>query len=565
MSIKAEDIFKSLEKLGVRKGFPFRSEPIPQRDEEERLLLRARGMTAGSGMWSTDIFSKQAQFLERFEPEMRDFVPCENLPGSYDSPYNLLAMSQLKYYFSWRAAFRNGQKARCDGGYADLYFRETLAGFGAAESERIGLWCKLLREYPDLPSMTRDRLKAAIIDQYAVSGDDMPFWLRMAEKGLDRHDFGPFYEYDQRLLPGSFAFALKRTNYDPRKGKYFQEKDLPRLEKAYDAACQAAFDLLASRKVKGEIVLWGRTHKDKNWKPLYVAYARYQSPKVRRTGDVVISATEKYVFKRGESSLHRASLWNAHLAVVLGYLLKRCEARMRIYDKYRYRLNPSPETFRKDLFHSGLRYKQFSELLDSGEFDRVVDAAIDASLKPAPIKPKKVEVDFSRLADIRRDADIVRAELTVAESELHDASPIAVKAASVMAEAAPIPAKASPTMAEAAPIAAKASPVLEEAAPFPAASASARKAESSNPQFARANASPMEQFVAALTDAQAQALIHILQGKHPETVTGGMMAQVFWEEINEHSLDILGDTVYNAEEACIYEDYADELKDALGI
>ena len=517
MGKTVEEIFKALEKLGVRRASSlFRPEPDRETDQETKLLLKARSLGTQSMIWSGDVFARQADFLERVAPKGAPFEAFRYLPATYESPFNVMTMAQLRYYLTWRAGFRYGQTPPCDGGYVEVYLRELCLGTGCEDWQRSELCARLLKSYPDTPESTRRQIGQCLIDLYVISADTVPFWVRMAELGLTRHDFGPMYEYDQRLLPGSFQYALAHTVYDPRSGSYFQDGDLPRLEKAYDAACGAAFDLFAERKVRGDIVLWGRSHKHNTWRPLALPYMRYAPPQVRRRGEVEISPNDRYILEKDAYARKCVSAWLPHFqAVFIGYLLKKCEARMRIYDKYRYRLNPSPVTLRKDMFNAGLRYKQFSELLDSGDFDKALDAAIDLALKPPT---KKVKVDVSQLDRIREDAEIVRQKLTVEEEP---------------------------------------APVKPAAAPKP------KQAPDQNKNPAPAG-SPEERFLAALTPAQKRGVAALLRGETAQNAAEkGVLPQVFWEGVNDAALDALGDTVFDGDGERIYEDYADALRKLL--
>ena len=517
MGKTAEEIFKALEKLGVRKASAFFSpQPIREVDEETRLLMKARTMGGASLVWTGDLFSRQAQFLARVEPKEAEFEPFPFLPPSYESPYNMMTVAQLRYYLYWRAAFRYGQTPRCHDGYLEVYLREMGLGIGCEEWERLDKCAALLRAYPHIQSSTRRLITQFIIDLYVISPDTTPFWTRMAEAGLTRRDFGPAYEYDTRLLPGSLSYALEHTVYDPRQGNYFEKGDMPRLERAYEAACQAAFDLFEQKKIRGDIVLWGRSHKDASWRPLYIPYSRYQPPKIKRLGQVDIRAGERYILEKSGATRKAAGVWPpVFQTVFIGYLLKKCEARMRIYDKYRHRLHPSCVTLRKDMFSTGLRYKQLSELFNSGEWDPVLDAAIDRALKP-PVEP--VRVDMSRLGRIREDAEIVRQKLTVEEPQAEMIRPV----------------------------------------PPP------KPAPKTEPAQKRAGDTPEAAFVCALTDDERSAVVALLKGERASSlVPRGILPQVFWEGINEKALDALGDTVYDPETETIYEDYAQALQAVL--
>lgn len=538
------DIDKILEQLlsdpRLREGRAFASsrtygdEPIIRRGSqmhgfvpEPIKQLREMQVTPQGRTWSeARLFFEQAKLLEDFE----DHAPLVGQFISYYPTYRSMNDRQLRGYFTWRGNVRRGQIEDVSTSFAYVYIYELLMGVGAEPGTRafeaLETFYRAYRAF-DQASMDRN-VRPWLVDYVVDHGLDP----KLAEPYTDAaHDKAI------SLLEGIDRAAVLSA---PPKGSRRAPLDFGTLGEAA-AKLADAVDTLSTYRLKDSrlykenpddlaVVLlavfirlsrhYARTHNQGLVETLFgtrfplrhlmYASAIHYEPAPHPDCVFELSATRRYICKNGSwacDGYHDGGAKSAKL----GDLARAVDRQLRAAIGFPAQL--------KD--HAEPKY-----------LVKMIDAEISDYLayKEAH-KPVVVDIDFSKLAQIRAAASVTQEALLVDE-EREDAPQAEGLEAADFAEP---PASAEP-----------------EPATSPAASGD-------DQQGARKDAFGLTEDERALVEA-------LLAGRPaPAAKTS---ADLLVDAINEKLFDLVGDTVveFGAGGAPeLIEDYADDVREALGL
>lgn len=102
---------------------------LPERYREMKAISRLDSSAPdGRRRWlsEAELFYRQARFMEDFE----DDCPYPGTFTSYFPTYNAMSDRQLRGYFTWRAAVRRGEVEEASPSFAYLYLYELICGIG---------------------------------------------------------------------------------------------------------------------------------------------------------------------------------------------------------------------------------------------------------------------------------------------------------------------------------------------------------------------------------------------------------------------------------------------------
>ena len=105
---------------------------LPERYHQMRAISRWQESTNGQpGRWLTEaeLFWRQGTFMADWE----DDCPYNGLFKSYFPTYNAMSDRQLRGYFTWRTAVRNGDVQETSLSFAYVYLYELINGIGVAD------------------------------------------------------------------------------------------------------------------------------------------------------------------------------------------------------------------------------------------------------------------------------------------------------------------------------------------------------------------------------------------------------------------------------------------------
>ena len=538
------DIDKILEQLlsdpRLREGRAFASsrtygdEPIIRRGSqmhgfvpEPIKRLREMQVTPQGRTWSeARLFFEQAKLLEDFE----DHAPFVGQFISYYPTYRSMNDRQLRGYFTWRGNVRRGQIEDVSTSFAYVYIYELLMGVGAEPGakafEALETFYRAYRAF-DQASMDRN-VRPWLVD-YVVDHSLDP---KLAEPYTDA-----VHDKAISLLEGIDRAAVLSA---PPKGSRRAPLDFGTLGEAAVKLADAV-DTLSTYRLKDSrlykenpddlaVVLlavfirlsrhYARTHNQGLVETLFgtrfplrhlmYASAIHYEPAPHPDCVFELSATRRYICKNGSwacDGYHDGGAKSAKL----GDLARAVDRQLRAAIDFPAQLKDHAEP------------KYLVKMIDTEVADYL-------AYKEAH-RPVVVDIDFSKLAQIRAAASVTQEALLVDE-EREDAPQAERAETSAVSEP---PASAKP-----------------EPATSPATSGD-------DQQDARKDAFGLTEDERALMEA-------LLAGRPaPDAKTS---ADLLVDAINEKLFDLVGDTVveFGAGGAPeLIEDYADDVREALGL
>ena len=534
------DIDKILEQLlsdpRLREGRAFASsrtygdEPIIRRGSqmhgfvpEPIKQLREMQVTPQGRTWSeARLFFEQAKLLEDFE----DHAPFVGQFISYYPTYRSMNDRQLRGYFTWRGNVRRGQIEDVSTSFAYVYIYELLMGVGAEPGakafEALETFYRAYRAF-DQASMDRN-VRPWLVDYVVDHGLDP----KLAEPYTDAaHDKAI------SLLEGIDRAAVLSA---PPKGSRRTPLDFETLGEAAVKLADAV-DTLSTYRLKDSrlykenpddlaVVLlavfirlsrhYARTHNQGLVETLFgmrfplrhlmYASAIHYEPAPHPDCVFELSATRRYICKNGSwacDGYHDGGAKSAKL----GDLARAVDRQLRAAIDFPAQLKDHAEP------------KYLVKMIDAEVADYL-------AYKEAH-RPVVVDIDFSKLAQIRAAASVTQEALLVDE-EREDAP---------QAERAEVPAAAEPE-------------------PEPETS----------PEPSDGSAQGGQKDTFGLT-AEERALVEALLAGRPAPAAK-TSADLLVDAINGKLFDLVGDTVveFGAGGAPeLIEDYADDVREALGL
>lgn len=538
------DIDKILEQLlsdpRLREGRAFASsrtygdEPIIRRGSqmhgfvpEPIKQLREMQVTPQGRTWSESrLFFEQAKLLEDFE----DHAPFVGQFISYYPTYRSMNDRQLRGYFTWRGNVRRGQIEDVSTSFAYVYIYELLMGVGAEPGakafEALETFYRAYRAF-DQASMDRN-VRPWLVDYVVDHGLDP----KLAEPYTDAaHDkaISPLEGIDRAAVLSAPPKGSRRTPLD------FETLGEAAMKLADAVDTLSTYRLKDSRLYKENpddlaVVLlavfirlsrhYARTHNQGLVETLFgtrfplrhlmYASAIHYEPAPHPDCVFELSATRRYICKNGSwacDGYHDGGAKSAKL----GDLARAVDRQLRAAIDFPAQLKDHAEP------------KYLVKMIDAEVADYL-------AYKEAH-RPVVVDIDFSKLAQIRAAASVTQEALLVDE-EREDA------------------------------------PQAEglEAAVFAEPPASARPEPAASPETSGDDQQGVRNDAFGLTEDERTLMEALLAGRPaPDAKTS---ADLLVDAINEKLFDLVGDTVveFGADGAPeLIEDYADDVREALGL
>ena len=376
---------------------------------------------------------EQGEFMADVEDDFTRQAFCA-LPQPV---YAAMSNSQLRTFFTWRTDARRGRYFETDKPYVLLYcyellnkigvsnsteafdklleVRENCRGFAPYLNALMPRWLKDFYAFNDVTGKYPDI--NAVLGQSAQNGTESDFSELDAGNYRDKFDF----------LADNSAYAIKSSIF-------YSEETRPLIEGACEAALNALNGYFAARDIELAELLCGKLKKDYSWVPFKGAIVNLDTADGFRA--VSISASERYCIKRGEPALELFDF--APSKGFIGYLLKSVETELRIRTGFNRRLVPKLEMLTNDFTNR----ERLMKAVSAPEFLKVIPKAVSEyclknGIRPAEkpakrAKPEdefaayaapKVEIDISKLAEIRGESEIMAKKLIIDGEEPFDDFP----------------------------------------------------------------------------------------------------------------------------------------------
>lgn len=510
--------------------------------QEEYMVMKIRQMrelqvcVRGKGIVKRAVeltMLEQGEFMADVEDDYGHETFCA-LPQPL---YAAMSISQLRWFFSWRAETRRGRYHKTDKPYVLLLCYELLNKIGADSSvdafkKLLELWenCKPFAPYLNalMPRWLKDFY--AFNDVTPVCSD-----ISSVTGGTDTgRDLANFLDIEERRFSGKLDFLMNNSTYDIKNSVFMSEKTRPLIDGACEEALKALDEYLSERGADLAELICGKLRKDYTWVPFKDAIVNLDTADGFRP--VRISAGEQYCLKRGEPSLELFSFLPSK--GFIGYLLKSVESELRVKTGFKRRIVPKLTMLEADIRNR----TKLTAAVKAPEFERVIPRAVDKYCEKNGIrsleKPRKsvvgeefavysapkVEIDVSKLAEIRQKSEETARKLLTDEVSEEEFSEQIAECGEEL------------------------SPCEEEEF----------NTTVGNPVFDELDAD-WQTFANALIPVQIQTLKALLEGRGREFIkSAGLLPETVYEEINTEALSAFGDVVIECGE--LVPDYIEEIK-----
>lgn len=337
--------------------------------------------------------------------------------------YAAMSNSQLRTYFTWRTDVRRGVYNDTDRAYVVLYIFELLNKIGVHSSDEafsklVELWNNIKGKsaYNFLPRLLKDfyaynNVSGEFPECLCTSEENSQ---RKAAVGISTGD----YKNKLELLANYSAYNIKQS-------AFWSENTAPIIDGALEEVLKELNVYFSAGGIALDSLICGQMKKDHAWRQFSGAIVCLDRMDGFR--EVRISPEESYCKKRGEPT-HEEFSFQPQRGIT-GYILKSIEARLRIRTGFGRKISVNAAMLLNDVKNR----QKAEEAVTNEEFKKVIERAVDRFCDKNMIFPKKketgknsfeeedvyvapkVEIDISKLSDIRRKADEIAEKLIAYE------------------------------------------------------------------------------------------------------------------------------------------------------
>lgn len=373
---------------------------------------------------------KQGEYMK----DVTDDFPRNCFCGVDRPVYGALSTDQLRTYFTWRTGVRRGVWNRVDKPYIMLYCYELLNCIGVNSAEEA--YCRLSEVWENcrdfcpaldkvMPRWLKD-LRAFNI----IGGETSP-----AERLTDNVTDADSADILVRKYSGKLEFLMQRSSYNLRGSIFWTDENSRLMESALEYVLSVLDGYFTERGITMFELLCGRLKKDHGWSPFAGAYVDLD--RMEGFHPLKISPMEQYCVKRGQPCLEVFE--PAPYRYFIGWILKSTESVLRKRTGFRYGLSANITPVMEDMANrdrllGAVSTPEFADIVtdaagrwcdEHGIFPPKkqkkrsaynYDEAPESPQNTAASAPRApVEIDVSKLARIREEADETTRKLIVEE------------------------------------------------------------------------------------------------------------------------------------------------------
>ena len=351
--------------------------------------------------------------------------------------YAAMSNSQLRTFFTWRTDDRRGRNYETDKPYVLLYCYELMNKIGVKSSveafdKLLEVWenCRGFAPYLNalMPRWLKDFYAFNDVTEKYPEIKSVPGLF--AENGSER-EFSEFSEIEAGDYSHKFDFLAENSAYDIKGSIFYSEQTKPLIEAACEEALNALGGYFAARDIELTELVCGKLKKDYSWIPFKDAIVNLDTADGFRP--VAVSVSERYCIKRGEPALELFDFSPSR--GFIGYFLKSVEAELRVKTGFNRRIAPKLQMLQNDLVNR----KKLMDATSEAEFFAIIPGAVGAyclknGIRPAEKQRKqpqkkpdeyaaytapKVEIDVTKLDEIRDMSDAMAKKLIIDEEEMN--------------------------------------------------------------------------------------------------------------------------------------------------
>ena len=250
-------------------------------------ILRMRELNKHPARTYADpcLFYNQGRFMADFEDHYSEYVPLFDSQPTYEA----LSDKQLRCYFTWRYALRNGQAARAGLYYIYLYLFELINNIGGRSNfEQLAY---VINTYKSSFSDSVPLFRTWFRDYYALNNIDTPFSEIVRSVGLT--EIFPYESHDEF----EYAYTLRISSLNLQNSLSLADVSFYRFIQCYNTVISNLKILFQMYGLDIESLFNGVLNTDNSWFP-YEHAIFYNVPPLKDK-IVRLSRFEQYICVRG--------------------------------------------------------------------------------------------------------------------------------------------------------------------------------------------------------------------------------------------------------------------------
>ena len=443
-----EALLKSIEKL-ERKSPQKRYAPekihYEDQTEESRYLRFQKMRRIGSVSYftwdyyrdSAKQFYDQARFMADYEEDEDACAPCR----LYRPVYADMNDDQLQTYFAWRTKVRKGQVDKTSRSYGITYLYELLNQIHTKSPmdalEQMILFWKAYRVYDD----SFDTFLPRWVKEFYICHDiSVPYGEIQAmfpeRKGEASYDLD---QVRKEILEGNYNNILwylnQESTYKILESRFYQGEWGYTISQMLPYVLRRLDTLFAQKDLSFGTVLAGEPVYCEHWQPLRDAVCYDTKPAGDR--EVSFGKYEIYSYKAGRWSCYKISGYQSGRGLI-GHMLKLMEAKTRELTHFKYKLKPNGDTalsvgYYKPAVKRLARSEAFEQAVYAGVMDYWQESGLSVKTEKkqrgkkqktgavaAETLPQTVEIDLTKLEDIRNASQRLQEKLVVEEETVRE-------------------------------------------------------------------------------------------------------------------------------------------------
>lgn len=487
------------------------------------------------GNTDADQFCKQAELLRPLNDNFYEITPIETSTPTF----NRLNNNQLRTYITWRTKYQSGDVSPVPYSYVLLYAFEIINEIQVqGKDSAIQSITSLFHAYRYVSHIERI-LPELLRDYYICNSFDSPFGDLV--KGCRMETAFPNLFFGDESVNSLVQFYGKISSYKILGSKFYLDENLEMLEGCFCDCLHQTILFFAKNGIDFRKVCLIESMHEKWWSPFRGAVYNFRAVPVKKT--VKLTADDIYTYSGSEWSRRSSVKLDMAASHLIGFILKRMEAKMREIVKFKYKLSADGQTMAEKIPNNTQNQVQITRLMKSPDFGDLIDRTVVEYFQknhprvfsnPDAIyeKPVKVNIDFSKLAQIRNEASEIQGKLLIQQEEAVEAKITANESSVLIFGAA-----------------------KKQSCPAPISE----------------SATEWDILIANLTDAQKDAILIILTGQVVSdklqllSAENHLLTEVLLESINEAALEHVGDNVIETGESpvYVYDEYIENLNRAL--
>lgn len=473
------------------------------------------------GNTDADQFCKQAELLHPLNDNFDEITPIETSTPTFSRLNN----NQLRTYITWRTKYQSGDISPVPYSYILLYTFEIINEIQAQGKEAVIQAITTLFHAYRYESYIERTLPELLRDYYICSSFDIPFGDLIKKCKIETAF--PNLFFGEESINNPIQFYGRISSYKILGSKFYLDENFEMLDKCFRDCLHQSILFFDKNGIDFRKICLIKSAHEKWWSPFRGMVYSIKTVPVKRT--VKLTADEVYTYSGSEWSRRSSVKLDMAASHLIGFILKRMESKMREILKFKYKLSANGETAAEKIPNNTQNQVQIAKLMKSPEFGDLIDRAVVEYFQknhpgvfsnPDTVykKPVKVNVDFSKLEQIRNEASEIQDKLLISQEEPDEAKR-----------------------------ADNASAVTHN-----------NSKEQDRPAPIAESANEWDRLISNLTDMQKKAIFTILTGQAVSdklqllSTENHLLTEVLLESINEAALEHVGDNIIETGESPVY-------------